>query len=63
LPKKRFKLKSRKHVNEIVEIREEWFGRLVERQEDEALPGLTTEWHKVVLARIESLQVVSVFRL
>ncbi len=59
----RFKLESRKYVNEIVEIREERFGCFVEREEYEALPGLTTEWHKVVLARIESLQVVSVFRL
>ena len=59
----RFKLESREYVDEVIKVGEERLSRLVEREEDEALPGLTTERYKVVLARIESLQVIGVLRL
>ena len=57
------KVESGKHVNEIVEVGEEWLGLLVEGEEDEALPCLAAQRHQVVVTRIEALQIFGVLRL
>ena len=56
-------VKTCKHVNKIVEVREKRLSLFVEGEEDEALPRLAAQRHQVVVAGIESLQIFGVLRL
>ena len=59
----RREVESSEDLHEIVEVVEERLGVRVQREEDEALPGLAPHLGQRVVGRVEALQVVGVLRL